>query len=164
MKILKLFKVLSRKTVFSVLMTLKDSCGTPSEISKSLGIEVSKIQRALRDLERMRLVRRIGKREGEDLYDLASVDVYRLLQSGNRICPPKVFEGAKGEKILDVRGEICPVPLVELKRVFENSIEGELIEIWVDYPLSKERILSFYREHVVWFEEMEGFWRIVLRK
>lgn len=43
-------------------------------------------------------------------------------------------------KSLDVRGEVCPVPDVETKRALKDMKPGEILEVWVDYPMSKERI------------------------
>ncbi len=43
-------------------------------------------------------------------------------------------------KSIDVRGEVCPVPDVEAKRAIKKMKSGEILEIWIDYPLSKERI------------------------
>ena len=164
MNILKVFKVISRKNSLRILMMLKESCATISEISSELSIERSKVEREIRKLEKMGLLKRIGKKEGEDLYDLASADVYELLESGERIAPKKIYEGVKGEKIVDLRGEICPVPTMTTKRVFEKANKGELIEIWVDYPLAKERIVSKYSDFILGVEDRGDFWRIILKK
>lgn len=43
-------------------------------------------------------------------------------------------------KTLDVRGEVCPVPDVETKRALKEMKSGEILEVIVDYPMSKERI------------------------
>lgn len=43
-------------------------------------------------------------------------------------------------KTLDVRGEVCPVPDVETKRALKKMKPGEILEVLIDYPLSKERI------------------------
>lgn len=43
-------------------------------------------------------------------------------------------------KSLDERGEVCPVPDVDAKRAWKKMKPGEVLEIIVDYPLSKERI------------------------
>jgi TusA-related sulfurtransferase len=43
-------------------------------------------------------------------------------------------------KSIDVRGEVCPVPDVEAKRAVKKMKPGEILEVWIDYPMSKERI------------------------
>ena len=43
-------------------------------------------------------------------------------------------------KSIDVRGEVCPVPDVEAKRAVKKMKTGEILEVWIDYPMSKERI------------------------
>lgn len=46
----------------------------------------------------------------------------------------------KVTKTVDVRGEVCPVPDVEAKRALKKMKPGEILEVLIDYPLSKERI------------------------
>jgi len=43
-------------------------------------------------------------------------------------------------KTLDVRGEVCPVPDVETKRALKKMNPGEVLEVWIDYAMSMERI------------------------
>ncbi|MDN5342570.1 sulfurtransferase TusA family protein [Oceanotoga sp. DSM 15011] len=43
-------------------------------------------------------------------------------------------------KTLDVMGEVCPVPDVETKRALKKMKAGEILEVLIDYPMSKERI------------------------
>jgi TusA-related sulfurtransferase len=43
-------------------------------------------------------------------------------------------------KSLDVMGEVCPVPDVETKRALKKMKAGEILEVLVDYSMSKERI------------------------
>ena len=43
-------------------------------------------------------------------------------------------------KTLDVMGEVCPVPDVETKRAMKKMNSGEILEVLIDYPMSKERI------------------------
>jgi len=43
-------------------------------------------------------------------------------------------------KSIDVRGEVCPVPDVETKRALKKMKAGEILEVWIDYAMSKERI------------------------
>ena len=41
---------------------------------------------------------------------------------------------------LDCRGEVCPYPDVKSKRKAKKMQSGEILEIFIDYPLSAERI------------------------
>ncbi len=43
-------------------------------------------------------------------------------------------------KILDLMGEICPLPEVITKRAVEKLAPGEQIKVLVDYPKSVENI------------------------
>lgn len=46
----------------------------------------------------------------------------------------------KPDYTLDMRGEVCPVPDVETRRKLKTMKSGEILEVLIDYPLSKERI------------------------
>jgi TusA-related sulfurtransferase len=54
----------------------------------------------------------------------------------------EVFFMAKYDvtKTLDVMGEVCPVPDVDTKRALKKMKSGEILEVLIDYPMSKERI------------------------
>ena len=43
-------------------------------------------------------------------------------------------------RVIDVRGEVCPVPDVETKRAIKGAKDSEILKVLVDYPLSVERI------------------------
>lgn len=69
---------------------------------------------------------------------------------------------------LDVRGEVCPVPDVETKRKLKTMQSGEVLEVLVDYPLSKERIPQGVKEvggEVIAIEEVgPSEWRLLIKK
>ncbi|ACK41803.1 MULTISPECIES: sulfurtransferase TusA family protein [Dictyoglomus] len=69
---------------------------------------------------------------------------------------------------LDVRGEVCPVPDVETKRKLKTMQSGEILEVLIDYPLSKERIPQGIKEvggEVLAIEEIgPSEWRILIKK
>lgn len=69
---------------------------------------------------------------------------------------------------LDVRGEVCPVPDVETKRKLKTMQSGEILEVLIDYPLSKERIPQGVKEvggEVIDIEELgPSEWRILIKK
>jgi TusA-related sulfurtransferase len=41
---------------------------------------------------------------------------------------------------LDVRGEICPYPLVEAKKALANLASGDVLEVLIDYPLALDNV------------------------
>ncbi len=74
----------------------------------------------------------------------------------------------KVDKTLDVRGEVCPVPDVETKRALKKMESGQVLEVLIDYPLSKERIPANVKKEgheVLAIEEIgNSEWRILIRK
>jgi tRNA 2-thiouridine synthesizing protein A len=44
------------------------------------------------------------------------------------------------ETTIDVRGETCPVPLVETRKAIMNSSPGDIITVIGDHPTSMEEI------------------------
>ena len=73
----------------------------------------------------------------------------------------------KPTKTIDERGEICPVPDVDTRRALKSMKPGEILEVLIDYPLSKERIpASVEREghEVLKIEEIgPSEWRILIK-
>jgi tRNA 2-thiouridine synthesizing protein A len=46
-----------------------------------------------------------------------------------------------GEKYtLDVCGEVCPMPVIKTKAMLEKMKPGDVLEVTVDYPPSKENV------------------------
>ncbi len=74
----------------------------------------------------------------------------------------------KIDKTLDVRGEVCPVPDVETRRALKSMKSGEVLEVLIDYPLSKERIPANVQKdgnEVIAIEDIgPSEWRILIRK
>ena len=74
----------------------------------------------------------------------------------------------KVDKTLDVRGEVCPVPDVETRRALKDMNPGEVLEVLIDYPLSKERIPANVQKdgnEVLAIEDIgPSEWRILIRK
>jgi len=160
----KIFKALAHGRRMTILGLLKDKCRTVSELCRLLNMNRASVYKHLIKLEDAGLVKRIGYRDGDILYDLTSAKVYRLLENGVELTEKRVFENVNGQKIVDVRGELCPVPLIKTEKIWNKLRSGETVEIWTDYELSKERILTKYKNFVISCEEINGFWRIVLRK
>lgn len=73
----------------------------------------------------------------------------------------------KVNTVVDVIGEICPIPLIETRKAMNKSRSGEIIEIMGTHDSSKEEIPmaveSAGSEIVKVFEE-EGIWHILIRK
>jgi len=70
-------------------------------------------------------------------------------------------------KTIDVRGEVCPVPDVETKRALKKMKPGEILEVLIDYPMSKERIPETVKKlghEVLEIEEVGGSeWKIYIK-
>ena len=45
-----------------------------------------------------------------------------------------------GDKSINVVGETCPVPLVEMRKAVRKASPGDIIEITGDHPPSKKEI------------------------
>ncbi|MEW9083047.1 sulfurtransferase TusA family protein [Caldanaerobacter subterraneus] len=69
---------------------------------------------------------------------------------------------------LDERGEVCPVPDVDTRRKLKEMKSGEILEVLIDYALSKERIPAGVKEvggEVISIEEIgPSEWRILIKK
>lgn len=74
----------------------------------------------------------------------------------------------KVDKSIDVRGEVCPIPDVETKRALKSMESGQILEIMLDYPLSKERIPEAVKREgneVIEIDEVgSSEWKILIKK
>jgi tRNA 2-thiouridine synthesizing protein A len=69
--------------------------------------------------------------------------------------------------VLDVRGKICPVPLLLTKRKLESMGGGELLEVVGDFPQTRENIQELVNRmgnETLKVEESGGEFRILIRK
>lgn len=70
-------------------------------------------------------------------------------------------------KTIDECGEVCPIPDVDTKRALAKMKSGEILEVLIDYPLSKERIPATVERmgHEVLLVEETGpsAWRILIK-
>jgi len=70
-------------------------------------------------------------------------------------------------KSIDARGEVCPIPDVETKRALKDMKPGEILEVWIDYPLSNERIPETVKKlghEVLEIEEVgKSEWKIYIK-
>lgn len=68
---------------------------------------------------------------------------------------------------VDVRGETCPVPLVEMRKAVRKALPGDVIEIIGNNPASKKEIpmaADALSLKVVSVEENEKIWKIKILK
>ena len=69
---------------------------------------------------------------------------------------------------VDVRGQTCPVPLVEVRKAIKKASTGDIIEVTGTHPASKKEIpmavKSIGLELLEIDENDEGIWKIRIRK
>lgn len=71
------------------------------------------------------------------------------------------------EILVDVRGETCPVPLVETRKAVKKAAAGDIIEIIGTNAASKKEIpmaADALSLKVISVEEKEGVWKIRILK
>ena len=68
---------------------------------------------------------------------------------------------------IDVTGETCPVPLVEMRKALKKASPGEIVELVGTHPASKKEIpmaVEALGLELVDVEEKDGVWKIRIRK
>ena len=68
---------------------------------------------------------------------------------------------------IDVTGETCPVPLVEMRKALRKASSGEIVEVVGTHPASKKEIpmaVEALGYELVDVEEKDGVWKIKIRK
>ena len=68
---------------------------------------------------------------------------------------------------VDVKGETCPVPLVEMRKAIKKAEPGEIVEVIGTHPASKKEIpmaVEALGLELVDIEEKDGVWHIRIRK
>ena len=68
---------------------------------------------------------------------------------------------------IDVKGETCPVPLVEMRKALRKAAPGEIVEVVGTHPASKKEIpmaVEALGSELVDIEEKDGVWKIKIRK
>ena len=64
---------------------------------------------------------------------------------------------------VDVRGETCPVPLVETRKALRKASPGDIVEVIGTHPPSKKEIPMAVKAlglELVGVEETDGVWDI----
>jgi tRNA 2-thiouridine synthesizing protein A len=68
---------------------------------------------------------------------------------------------------IDVKGETCPIPLVETRKALNKASLGDIVEITGTHPASKKEIPMIVEAlglELVDVQEKDGIWKIKIRK
>lgn len=68
---------------------------------------------------------------------------------------------------IEVKGETCPVPLIETRKALNKAEKGDIIEIVGTHPASKKEIpmaVEALGMELIDVKEEDGVWRIKIRK
>ena len=68
---------------------------------------------------------------------------------------------------IDVRGETCPVPLVECRKALRKASEGDEVTVTGTHPASKKEIPMACKVmglEVLDIEQKDGEWKIRIRR
>jgi len=74
---------------------------------------------------------------------------------------------ARSNVILDLTGEVCPVPLVKTRRALDKMEKGDILEVIVTDEESKVNIIMAAKElgmEIAKIGTNDGKWRIIIRK
>lgn len=162
------FKLLANQRRLEILMLLTEGCMTANEVAKSLKMDISTAFRYLDQMARKGLLRVIHTKEG-DRFDLASEHIMHILEEVSVwLKESGKFEGnavfhyildakelPRPDLVLDMRGEMCPIPDLQTKKQLTQMQPGQKLMVVLDYPISKERILNYCRKYGyrVWITE-----------
>jgi TusA-related sulfurtransferase len=68
---------------------------------------------------------------------------------------------------IDVKGETCPVPLVEVRKALKKASPGDIVEVTGTHSASKKEIPMAAEAlglEVLDIQEKEGVWKIKIRR
>lgn len=68
---------------------------------------------------------------------------------------------------VDVKGETCPIPLVEARKALRTVSPGDIVEITGTHPASKKEIpmaVEALGMELISVEETEGIWKIKIKR
>ncbi|WP_227766836.1 sulfurtransferase TusA family protein [Zhaonella formicivorans] len=72
------------------------------------------------------------------------------------------------DRVIDLRGEVCPYTFVKTKLQLEEMVQGQILTIIVDYPPAVKNIsksLKLYGEEILSVNQtQEQEWEIVVKK
>ncbi len=69
--------------------------------------------------------------------------------------------------VVDVTGETCPIPLVEMRKAVMKSEKGAVIEVMGTHPASREEIpmaVDSLGLKLLKTEESDGVWHIYIKR
>ncbi len=74
----------------------------------------------------------------------------------------------KAARLVDVRGQICPYPLIEIKQGMKNLAEGQVLEIVTDYEAAVMTTIPAFCEKTGYLYELNQAgnktWRVLIVK
>ncbi|MGF7117532.1 sulfurtransferase TusA family protein [Methanobacterium oryzae] len=68
---------------------------------------------------------------------------------------------------IDVKGETCPVPLVEVRKALRKASPGDIVEVTGTHSASKKEIpmaVEALGLELIDVEEEKGIWKIKIRR
>lgn len=68
---------------------------------------------------------------------------------------------------IDVKGETCPVPLVEVRKALKKASPGDIVEVIGTHPASKKEIpmaVEALGLELIDISEENGIWKIKIRR
>jgi TusA-related sulfurtransferase len=68
---------------------------------------------------------------------------------------------------IDVKGETCPIPLVEARKALRTATPGDIVEITGTHPASKKEIpmaVEALGMELISVEESDGIWKIKIKR
>ncbi len=68
---------------------------------------------------------------------------------------------------IDVKGETCPIPLVEARKALRTASPGDIVEISGTHPASKKEIpmaVEALGMELISVEENDGIWKIKIKR
>jgi TusA-related sulfurtransferase len=152
-----LFKTLSNQTRLEIIVSIFDNNLTASEIAERINRDISTVYRHLIHLKNLGILK--SKRvKGIEYFDFSSIKIFQLLESAfefiSEINGEKYIDCSKlkhcyfdnnpleisPDYILDLRGEICPTPDIQTRKMIDKMKKNQILLVIVDYPLSAERI------------------------
>ncbi|MBN1895318.1 sulfurtransferase TusA family protein [bacterium] len=77
------------------------------------------------------------------------------------------MNGLQADFLVDVSGENCPIPLIEMRKAMAKAREGQIVEIRGTHQPSKHEIpmaVRSLRLRLLGVEEDGGQWRIFIKK
>ncbi len=155
----KLFSLLSNQKRLEILMTVFDNYHNASEVAEIVGVDISTAYRYLKSMKEAGILSS-RYHNGKEYFDFSSADIYKLLELAlefvDRVngktssntqelkelldSEPLSERDFTPDIVLDMRGEICPVPDLATQRKLQEMKEGQVLLVIVDYQLSGERI------------------------